>query len=204
MQHNRKLTVHHPGDQLSPEEETLLMPWQVTDQETVFAHPFIDFVKERLRHPITGEEMTYYTVIPPVATVAVVAITAANEVLLTRQYRHPLRRAIYDLPAGRIEPAEDAAVAAERELREETACRAKRIERLGYEVPYPGGLKSGTYFFLAQDLEPVPEGQMLDEHEKIIIEAMPIQQVLDGIMTGKYVDGALQLGVLLAARKLGF
>jgi len=204
MQHNRKSTVHHPGDRLSPEEEALLTPWQVTAQETVFAHPFINFVKERLRHPVTGEEMTYYTLIPPVETVAVVAITAANEVLLTRQYRHPLRRAIYDLPAGRIEPGEDPAVAAERELREETACRAGFIERLGYEVPYPGGLQSGTHFFLARELEPVAEGQTLDEHEKIIIEATPIQSVLDGIIAGQYVDGALQLGVLLAARKLGF
>ncbi len=187
----------------SAAEQVVLTPWEVLSSECLYDHPFIHFVKERIRHPLTGETMTYFTLISPVDTVAVVALTSDNQVLLTRQYRHPLRRAIYDLPAGRVEAGEDPAAAAVRELREETAFHAARWERLGYEIPYPGGLRAGTYFFLARELTPVPGGQKLDEHEDIIVEAVPIQDVLDGIVAGRYVDGALQFGVLMAARQLG-
>jgi len=177
--------------------------WKVVSSKWLFEHPFIRFRVDRIRRASTGEEMDYHVLVPPVETVATVAVTDSGEVLLTRQYRHPLGRVIYDLPAGRIEPGEDPAVAAEREFTEETGCRAARWEKLGYYMPFPGGLLAGTYLYLARGLEENPSGQHLDPHEHLEVFRKPFTDVLRGVLDGEYVDGALEMGILLAAFRLG-
>ncbi len=177
--------------------------WKVLSSKMVFDHPFIRLRVDRIRKEDTGEEMDYYVLVSPVETVATVAVTDEGMALLTRQYRHPLGKVIYDLPAGRIEPGEDPALAARRELAEETGCRASRWEKLGYYMPYPGGLLSGTHLYLARDLEENPSGQHLDPHEHLEVIQRPFQVVLRGVLNGEYVDGALKMGVLLAAFRLG-
>ena len=49
--------------------------------------------------------------------VVVAAVEASGDVVLVRQYRHPLRDYLLELPAGGLEPGEDPADAAKRELR---------------------------------------------------------------------------------------
>jgi hypothetical protein len=65
------------------------------------------------------------------SAVAVAAFTKDNKMVLTRQYRHPLRRLIYDLPAGGIKDAETPEQAALRELEEETGYTAEKLEWIG-------------------------------------------------------------------------
>src|SRR5262249_6930280 len=60
----------------------------------------------------------------------IAAAPAPNEVVLVRQYRHPARAELWELPAGRSEADEDPASGALRELREETGFRAGRIRRI--------------------------------------------------------------------------
>ena len=86
--------------------------------------PWVQIRQDRLRHQESGEEKDYFYLTSPGEAVATVALTDDSCVLLTRQYRHPLRRVIWDLPAGAMQPDEDPAVAAQRELEEETGYRA--------------------------------------------------------------------------------
>ncbi len=177
--------------------------WEVVSRRTILDHPFIKFRVEHLRRQDTGEEMDYYILEPPVSTVATVAIDSDGNILLTRQYRHPLRKVIFDLPAGRIEPGEEPEVAARREFTEETGCTAGKWEKLGYYMPYPGGLLSGTHLYLATDLKEHPGGQHFDPHEYLEVVRKPFTEVLKGVLDGEYVDGALEIGVLLASFRLG-
>jgi ADP-ribose pyrophosphatase len=106
---------------------------------------------------------------------------------------------IYDLPAGRLEPGEDPCEGARREFEEETGYYPNRIEKIGYYNQFPGTLRAGTNLYFATDL--TPTRQRLDEGEELETVLMPVSEVLRLILEGEFIDGSLQLGVLLAYQK---
>src|SRR5258705_9638310 len=76
--------------------------WQLKDRKIVFEHPWVRIIVDTLSR---GElDKPYILIESPVDAVATVAITSAHEIVLTRQYRHPVERIITDLPAGRANP----------------------------------------------------------------------------------------------------
>lgn len=176
--------------------------WRTLSSRTLFKNWFIQIIEEKIEHPRLGS-MSYYIAETPTDSVAVVALTEEENILLTRQYRHPLGHIIFDLPAGRLESGEDPAIGARRELEEETGYTANRVERLGYMVPYPGSLRIAIHLYLAQGLKRLPKGQHTDPKEEVQVVTLPFHQVLAEIVEGRYVDGSLQYGVLMAAQKLG-
>jgi ADP-ribose pyrophosphatase len=92
-------------------------------------------------------------------------LTSAGEIVLTRQYRHPVGRVIYDLPAGSLNPGESPLEGARREFEEETGYYPNHIEPLGYYNQFPGVLRAATTLFFASDL--LPTHQHLDEGEEL-------------------------------------
>lgn len=92
--------------------------------------------------------------------VAIVALDADERVLLLRQYRHPVRRELWEVPAGLLDVAgEDGRVAAARELAEEADLRAARWDVLVDYFTTPGGSNEALRVFLARDLSPVPDDE---------------------------------------------
>src|SRR5579884_1910415 len=70
--------------------------------------------------------------------VVVIVRPEPDTLLLVRQYRHPLGRDHWEVPAGGMDPGETPEAAAIRELREETGYRARRVERLWSAYSAPG------------------------------------------------------------------
>lgn len=173
--------------------------WDVLSSNYLLETPWVRVIHDRLRNRDSGEERDYYYLTSPGEAVATVALTDEGCVLLTRQYRHPLRRVIWDLPAGALEPGEDPAEAARRELLEETGYRAGKLTRLAYFNQFPGSMNIGTHLFLAQEL--TWAGQQLDPGEELEVVTMPFDQVLEMVLKGDVVDGSLMLGMLLVAQK---
>jgi len=84
----------------------------------------------------------------------------AVEILMVRQYRHPVRAMLWEVPAGLLDvPGEDPLVAAQRELAEETDHAAARWDVLADFYASPGFTTEGARIFLAQDLSLLPEDQ---------------------------------------------
>lgn len=131
--------------------------------------------------------------------VATVGVTEEGHLVLTRQYRHPIRQVIYDLPAGRLNPGEDPLDGARREFEEETGFYPEYMEILGEYNQFPGTLRVATTLFFARHLRPTH--QHLDEGEELEVVLMPVEQVLELIAKNQLIDGSLQLGVLLAQLK---
>lgn len=148
---------------------------------------------------LAGRTRPYFYLEGTTGAVATVGITNDGQVVLTRQYRHPLRQVIYDLPAGRLNRGEDPVDGARREFEEETGYYPDYIEKLGEYNQFPGTLRVATTLFFARDLRPTH--QHLDEGEELDVELMPIAEVLARIARNEFVDGSLQLGVLLAHQK---
>jgi ADP-ribose pyrophosphatase len=173
--------------------------WEIVATDVLLDTPWVRVVKDRLRKRDTGEERDYYSLTSPGEAVATVALTDDGRVLLTRQYRHPVRRVVWDLPAGAMQRDEEPAQAARRELLEETGYRAGHLTPLAYFNQFPGSMNIGTHLFLARDLTWV--GQRLDPGEELQVVAVPFHQALEMVVNGEVIDGALMMGLLLVAQK---
>ena len=97
-----------------------------------------------------------------------------EKVLMVKQFRYPLKQALLELPAGKLEKSEDPLEAAKRELKEETGYSAKKWQDLGYVYTSPGYSDEKLYLYRAEDLEFVgecpDEGEILIEYEYTIDE----------------------------------
>ena len=173
--------------------------WDILSTSYLLDTPWVKVIHDRLRHRGSEKEMDYYYLTSPGEAVATVALTDDRCVLLTRQYRHPVRRVIWDLPAGAMQPGEDPAEAARRELLEETGYCAGELVRLAYFNQFPGSMNIGTHLFLAQKLTWV--GQRLDPGEELNVVRMPFDQALEMVLGGEVIDGSLMLGMLLVAQR---
>jgi 8-oxo-dGTP pyrophosphatase MutT (NUDIX family) len=95
--------------------------------------------------------------------VAIVAIDDHDRVILVRQWRHAVGRALWELPAGTRDRDEAPARTAERELAEETGMRASLISPLAAAPLTPGYSTEVMHFFLATGLAEGPTDRDLDE-----------------------------------------
>lgn len=132
---------------------------------------------------------------------AVVPITASGEVVLIRQYRHAVGGMLIEVPAGKLEPGEEPATCAARELEEEAGQRAGRLVSLGWIWTTPGFTDERIYLFAALELTPVP--QQLQADEVIETLALPFAEALEWVWSGRIQDAKSALALLHAARALG-
>lgn len=108
--------------------------------------------------------------------VCIVAVTDNDELLMVKQYRKPIEKHIYEIPAGMIEIGELPRDAAYRELEEETGYKAGSMEYLSEFFTSPGFCTEKMHVFLAKDL--VQTKQHLDSDEFIEIEYIPFEKAL--------------------------
>jgi len=101
-------------------------------------------------------------------------------ILAVRQFRHGAGISMTEFPGGVVEPGEDPAAAAARELLEETGYQAERIVPLGSCNPNPAFMSNTIHAFAATGLTRVA-GQSLDEHEIIEVEEIPEDELFAGV-----------------------
>jgi ADP-ribose pyrophosphatase len=136
--------------------------------------------------------------------VGIVAIDDGGRVVLVRQYRHPIRRKLWELPAGlRDVDGEDLVVTAARELAEETDLRAGRFDLLIDLHTSPGFSTELIRIFLARDLSPVPPDQRhvrTDEEAEMEIAWFDLDEAVAMVLRGEITNAAAAGGLLAAAR----
>jgi 8-oxo-dGDP phosphatase len=135
--------------------------------------------------------------------VAVLALDEAGQVLLIRQYRHPVGELLWEIPAGlRDVTGEPPVVAAERELMEETGYRARDWRVLADVFSSPGFSTERITIFLARDLSEVPgqDQHYVREHEEasLIAAWVPLEQAVTAVLAGDLHNGVAAVGILSA------
>jgi ADP-ribose pyrophosphatase len=128
--------------------------------------------------------------------VALIAIDETDRVLLVRQYRHALGTVTTELPAGTLEPGEEPAACAARELEEETGYSAARFERIGGIHPSPGFCTEYIHLFIATGLTRGAARPEADE--QIEVEAVAWDEALRRARAGEIHDAKSVCGLLLA------
>ena len=109
-----------------------------------------------------------------------------NEVVMMRQYRPALKKYIYELPAGTLDPNESISVCARRELLEETGLKTKKLTKVGAIYPVPGYSTEVIHIFKAENLS-LTQAQP-EEYEVIEIKPMTKPQVQKLFKQGKLMD----------------
>lgn len=126
-----------------------------------------EFVRDTVQHP---------------GAVAIVPLVGEDQVVLIRNYRIAVGKTLIELPAGTLEPGEDPAVTAGRELIEETGYRAATIEKLREFTMSPGILNERMYLYLARGLTAGPTALEAGEQIETLLVSWSeaIQMVYDG------------------------
>lgn len=125
--------------------------------------------------------------------VAILALDAADRVLLVRQFRLATGGVLLEVPAGTLEVdptgiSEDPAVAARRELEEETGQRASDWRRIGSFWTAPGFATEEMHLFLARDLRTVRETLGEDDDERLSLERVPFEAAIGLAESGEIRD----------------
>ncbi len=142
--------------------------------------------------------------------VAVVVLDDQDRILLLRQYRHPVRSDLWEVPAGLLDIAgEPAHIGAARELHEEADLIADQWHVLTDYLTTPGGNNEAIRVFLARGLHDVPEAeQHVREHEEIGMQKqwISIDEAVPLVLSGQIHNPSAVIGILavFAARGLGW
>ncbi|MBR5471871.1 MAG: NUDIX hydrolase [Oscillibacter sp.] len=128
--------------------------------------------------------------------VAVLALDEENRVLVVTQFRYVFGKHLLEIPAGKLDPGEDPAVGALRELKEETGAVPDVFLPMGAILPSPGCYAERLYLFLARGLR--MEDQQLDPDEFLHVERIPFDEMVHRCMTGEIEDGKTVAAVLKA------
>jgi ADP-ribose pyrophosphatase len=139
-----------------------------------------------------------------VGAVGVVALDEADRVVLVRQYRHPVGRELWELPAGLMDvDGEPLVEAAARELAEEADLRAGRMDLLVDIHLSPGCSNEILRLFLARDLSPVPESdrhRRTHEEAAMTVRRFPLDEAVSMALRGEITNASCVVGLLTTAR----
>jgi len=193
------------GGGSSPRASTALTdlvdPWPVVGSEQLADGALVKVRRDTVRMP-DGQEVGREVIEHPGA-VGIVAMDESSRVLLIRQYRHPVGRQLWEIPAGLRDVAgEPPLVTARRELLEEAGYLASDWQVLADFFTSPGITSERLRVYLARGLTRVPdaEREYVPDHEEahLKVEWAALDVVVSRILAGDLHNGVMMVGVLAA------
>ncbi|MCI4065533.1 NUDIX hydrolase [Micromonospora sp. R77] len=176
--------------------------YEVTAHREVWTGRIFSVVSDDVTMPGGGTAPRDY--VKHVGAVAVVALDDAGQVVLIRQYRHPVGRHLWELPAGLMDVSgEDLAEAAARELAEEADLTAGSVDVLVDLHSSPGFSDEVVRVFLARDLADVPAEQRHERHEEeadLQVVRVDLDEAVRMVLAGEITNASCVAGLLAAAR----
>jgi 8-oxo-dGTP pyrophosphatase MutT (NUDIX family) len=171
-------------------------PWKLLSERsakdyTIFRTRTLDVADPRT------EQSYIRTIIQAPDWVNVVALTRDEKVILVRQFRFGTWSTTLEIPGGMVDPGEEAATAAARELEEETGFRAERMTCIGVSHPNPAIFDNRLHSYLALGCTPLHGGRP-DASEDLRVELAARDELRDLVKRGE-VTHALVLAALLYA-----
>lgn len=133
--------------------------------------------------------------------VVIIAVTDSGSVPMVTQYRKAAEKAVFEIPAGKIEGDEDPKDAALRELKEETGYSAEKIVHLTSAYSSIGYSTELLHFYLATELT-LGETEF-DRGEAIDISEYSLKELFDMAMNGKIEDQKTMVAIFIAHEKMG-
>jgi ADP-ribose pyrophosphatase len=169
---------------------------QTLASKVVYRGKLLQVLEDEVRLPDGGSARREYIRHP--GAVVMLPLLDPQTVVLVRQYRYPLARHFYEIPAGKIEPGEAPLLTAQRELREESGYEAGEWTHLTTIHPCIGYSDERIELFLARQLTQV--GNAPEEGEFLEVMTLGVTEALRWVKDGKISDPKTIIGLLWADR----
>ena len=197
------MSTHHLPEVPASEVEDRKSLRVVDSHERVWTGRVFAMDEDRVR-VVEGRDPVVRQYVAHPGAVGIVALrgpAGAEEVLVVRQYRHPVRAELWEVPAGLLDiEGEDPLIAAQRELGEEADLRANRWDLLVDYFTSPGGSEESLRIFLARDLEVVDRPYPREDEEADMVQAwIGLDQAVEAVLAGRLHNPTTVVGVLAAA-----
>ena len=177
------------------------MKWTTLSSEYIIRHQFFTARKDRCLRD-DGTIIDPYYVVELNTSATAVPVTEDGQIILVKQYRHPIGEVIYETLGGFIEAGEDYVTGVKRELLEETGYEFSAIEPLGRVAANPALLDNYTELYLATGGRKV-SGQHLDRNEEIEVVLVPPDKMVELLMSGQIKQSLHVNCIFYALLKLG-
>ncbi|MEU8184643.1 NUDIX hydrolase [Micromonospora sp. NPDC049044] len=176
--------------------------YEVRSRTERYRGRIFDVVTEEVTMPGGGTGVR--DLVRHVGAVAVVALDDVGQVVLIRQYRHPVGRHLWELPAGLMDVSgEELPAAALRELAEEADLTAGQVDVLVDLHSSPGFTNEVVRVFLARDLAEVPADERHERHDEeadLQIVRIDLDEAVAMVLAGEITNASAVAGLLAAAR----
>ena len=176
------------------------MKWpRIRSRRTTAVSPWVSLIAREVEFS-RGAAPQIYHAVEQADYISIVALTRAGKIPIVRQYRPALEAYAWELPAGLVDPGEDAAEGCRRELMEETGLTARAIHALGENSACTGRLNNRIHNFFvaagerANGFKPEPGITV-----KLVTPAEIVRMIRSGVFLSQ-----LHIGALLLAELNGF
>ncbi len=142
--------------------------------EEIFSGKIVRLQVDRVQLP-DGKESKREIIKHPGA-VAVIAVTDDGKLVMVEQYRKALEKSIIEIPAGKLEPGEDPAYTARRELEEETGYECRSLKPIISFYTSPGFADELVHLFLAEGLTKKEDAAPCDEDEFVEVMLVDLEE----------------------------
>ena len=177
---------------LLPELQPAHLKETPLSSETEFQGDFLHVRRDTVRLPDDSTTTREYVVHP--GAVMIDPLLEDGRVVVERQYRYPLHRAMIEFPAGKLDPGESVLSCAQRELAEETGYRAAEWARAGVLHPVISYATEFIDIWFARGLTLGP--QRLDEGELLDVLAVTPAELMQACRDGLLTDAKTLTGLL--------
>ena len=167
------------------------------DSETIYVGKIFALRADEVRMP--GGNTARREVVEHYGAVAVLALDDDGNIVLVYQYRHPVGRRLWELPAGLLDAGgEPPHVTAARELKEEAGLSAQTWRVLVDLVSAPGFSDEGVRVYLATGLSDVGRPDAHDEEADLVVRWFPLDDAVRMVLSGEIVNTIAVSGILAA------
>ncbi len=172
---------------------------KVFSSERIYTGRVVNLRADEIAQP-RGQGRRKVEVVEHAGGVVVIARPTPREIVLVKQYRHPVGAHIWEVPAGMIERGEPPIETARRELIEETGYRAESLRFLFSLYPTPGFCEERIHLFVADGLtagEAQPEPD-----EEFELRIWPIEEAWQSVERDELRDAKTQVALAWARSQL--
>ena len=161
--------------------------WRTVGSETIHSWHGLNLRADDVILP--DGQMIKYSYIDHPGSVVIVPLFSDHEVIVSEQYRYPIKSKSIEFPAGGVEQNESSEEAAHREMMEEIRYRANKMTYLGSFFSSNSGSNEKVYVYLATELSPVDEDVSRDEAYEIKYRKIGFSKLIAYILEGLVTDG---------------
>jgi ADP-ribose pyrophosphatase len=171
--------------------------FETTSSETLYTGKIFALRRDQVRMP--GGKDVVREVVEHFGAVAVVALDDDDKLPMVYQYRHPLGRRLWELPAGLLDVnGEPAHLTAARELKEEAGLEAETWQVLVDLDSTPGFSDESVRVYLATGLSNVERPEAHDEEADMTLQWYPLAEAARNVLSGEIANAIAVAGILAA------